>query len=167
MTELWKRHPFFTAYDVSDRGRVRRAVAGRGTRAGKVLTGSVERHGYRVVRIKGRSRFVHHLVLETFVGARLEGQECRHLNGARHDNAVANLCWGTRSENHEDRKRHGRTTGRRGVLHLKAKLTDADIVAIRARSSAGETQRAIAAVYHMNHSTIQAIVERRTWRHIA
>ena len=50
---------------------------------------------------------VHRLVLETYVGPRPKGMECRHLNGNRQDNRLENLKWGTRSENTYDSVRHG------------------------------------------------------------
>lgn len=58
---------------------------------------------------------VHALVCETFHGPRPEGMECRHLNGDPSDNRAENLQWGTSSENHLDRVRHG--------VHFWAKRT--------------------------------------------
>jgi hypothetical protein len=51
-------------------------------------------------------RYIHHLVLETFVGPRPEGMEARHLNGDYSDNRLRNLTWGTKSENMKDRIKH-------------------------------------------------------------
>ncbi|WP_423203306.1 HNH endonuclease signature motif containing protein [Mycobacterium intracellulare] len=68
-------------------------------------------NGYLVVSVyagqRARQRYVHHLVLETFVGPRPPGQECRHLNGDRTDNRLCNLRWGTHSENQFDQVAHG------------------------------------------------------------
>lgn len=50
---------------------------------------------------------VHRLVLEAFVGPCPEGMECRHLNGVRNDNRLANLAWGTKEENYADCRAHG------------------------------------------------------------
>jgi HNH endonuclease len=50
---------------------------------------------------------VHSLVLETFVGARPDGLEARHLNGDSLDNRLVNLAWGTHSENMLDKQAHG------------------------------------------------------------
>jgi len=54
-----------------------------------------------------RRHYVHQLVLETFVGPRPEGRQCRHLNGNSLDNRLENLSWGTASEDNYDRVRHG------------------------------------------------------------
>lgn len=49
---------------------------------------------------------VHRLILEAFVGPCPEGMECRHLNGDKADNRLANLSWGTRQENMDDKRKH-------------------------------------------------------------
>jgi hypothetical protein len=58
---------------------------------------------YKFVRLSAKNKIsnrkVHHLVLETFVGPRIHGQICRHLNGIKTDNRAANLAWGTHTEN--------------------------------------------------------------------
>lgn len=66
--------------------------------------------GYLVTSTGGRGypiRRVHHLVLETFVGFRLDGTETRHLNGIPADNRLSNLAWGNRIEQISDQKKHG------------------------------------------------------------
>ena len=91
-------------YAVSSRGRVRSGE--------KILRPGVGTTGYRATRLvgpDGRRRLykVHRLVLEAFVGPCPEGQEARHLDGDRLNNALENLAWGTRSENAQDRTVHG------------------------------------------------------------
>lgn len=56
---------------------------------------------------KRRTRYVHQLVLEAFVGPRPEGQEVRHLNDEPKDNRLVNLAYGTASANMHDRVRNG------------------------------------------------------------
>src|SRR5260370_42194124 len=46
-------------------------------------------------------------VLEAFVGPCSTGLECRHLDDNKRNNKPANLCWGTRKEQGEDRVRNG------------------------------------------------------------
>ena len=52
---------------------------------------------------KRKNKFVHHLVLETFVGPKPECGLARHLNDDGGDNRLVNLCWGTYQENANDR----------------------------------------------------------------
>lgn len=54
-----------------------------------------------------RDKYLHHIVLEAFVGPRPPGMQCRHLNGNSLDNRLENLQWGTAREDNYDRVRHG------------------------------------------------------------
>lgn len=74
---------------------------------GKILSPRRGRRGRLRVLIEGVDRYVHHLVLEAFVGPRPAGQEGRHLNDNPIDNRLENLAWGTRSQNLHDRVRNG------------------------------------------------------------
>lgn len=68
-------------------------------------------HGYYYftpcMKNKSKKVFVHHTALDTFVGKRKIGQQCRHLNGIKTDNCIANLTWGTAKENAQDKRKHG------------------------------------------------------------
>lgn len=110
-------------YEVSDFGRVRsvdRLV--RNGRSGKRLRLGQEMRPYEVdeghlrlcLRRDGRTRnrFVHHLVLEAFVGPCPDGLEACHGNGVPSDNRLSNLRWDTRSSNALDRVDHGRDNHR-------------------------------------------------------
>jgi HNH endonuclease len=55
-----------------------------------------------------RRKRVSHIVLETFVGPRPEGQIARHGDDDPFNNSVENLCWGTHSENAHDAVRNGK-----------------------------------------------------------
>lgn len=50
---------------------------------------------------------VHRIVLSTFNRLPKEKEQCRHLDGNPLNNHIANLKWGTQSDNWDDRKRHG------------------------------------------------------------
>jgi hypothetical protein len=108
-------------YEVSDLGRVRsvdRYVAtGIGHRPsfrrGRVLkTGTGTKYGHMHVNLwangSGVSRDVHQIVLTTFRGPRPAGMVIRHLDGDTANNRLANLAYGTSSENSYDTTRHGR-----------------------------------------------------------
>jgi hypothetical protein len=70
-----------------------------------------QKTGYKVVQIydetnKRRVRFVHILMMETFVGPRPVGDiQVDHINHIRQDNNITNLRWLTRSANLKRRKR--------------------------------------------------------------
>lgn len=69
------------------------------------------------------SRLVHQLILETFVGPRPKGMEVRHYpNNDKTDNRLANLSYGTKSQNQLDRVQHG--THCRGDKSNLSKVTE-------------------------------------------
>lgn len=97
-------------YQVSDEGRVRSLdrlvrVVCQGIDTVRIAKGKVLRPGRNgsghvtVALGKGNSRQVHQLVLEAFVGQCPSGCEVLHLNHCHADNRLANLRYGTRSEN--------------------------------------------------------------------
>lgn len=104
MMEMWRHVPGAPAYEVSDRGRVRSYKRKPGPR---ILAAPVNSEGRPHVCLDGRSRKVHQLVMEAFVGPRPSGQEVLHRDGDKSNNALTNLRYGTRSENRLDMVAHG------------------------------------------------------------
>ena len=98
-----------------------------------------------------KTRFVHRLVLEAFVGSCPSGMECRHLDGDPSNNRLDNLAWGTRLENYQDSVKHGTAylgseesiarikadppwqfvRHKSGEKHHRAKLTDEQVETVR------------------------------------
>jgi hypothetical protein len=114
----------------------------------------------------GRKRLVggHILVLEAFVGPRPDGMEACHGLGGSSDNRIGNLRWDTKSENERDKVRHGTTA--KGEMNSRAKVTSADVLAIRRRAADGETHRSISQDYPLSPDGVRSIVNRSNWRHI-
>lgn len=104
-TETWRPVPGWEKYRVSDQGR----VIGP---SGRVLAQCRRPDGYVQVRLYceriSRTRKVHVLVAAAFLGPRPADQEVRHLDGNAGNNVIANLRYGTKSENRHDLVRHGR-----------------------------------------------------------
>lgn len=105
--EEWRPIPGHDGYEVSNLGRVlsrRRPVSA-------IKAQHVRKDGYAGLALHcgpaHRTRLVHHLVAEAFLGARPEGMVVRHLNGDRLDNRAENMSWGTYSENNLDAVAHG------------------------------------------------------------
>lgn len=72
------------------------------------------------------------------------------------------LAAGTQAENIRDRDNKGRHWAPRGADAPHARLSAAEVRAIRTSDA---TQAALARLFGVAPSTIQAIVSRRTWRH--
>lgn len=112
----WRVVPSMPEYEVSNRGGVRRAIPGRGVKAGKVLATPLDAAGYPTIgtRKYGPKR-VHVLVAEAFIGPIPPGAEVHHIDGDRSRSVLANLevlpsrlAHGERHRLvHLDRRRHG------------------------------------------------------------
>jgi hypothetical protein len=159
-------------YEVSDLGRVRslRHWTRAGMRGGRVLIQHLDGRGhYLFVGLcrngRAKSSQVHTLAAAAFIGPCPPGQEVRHGPGGKLDNRAANLSYGTRSENMLDCVRDD--THHRGERQWMAKLTTQDVIGIRRRVSAGETQAALSREFRVASSTIHKIVTRKKWSHLS
>jgi len=54
----------------------------------------------------------------------------------------------------------------RGSAHALAKVTEEDVIAIRAAVASGETQTAVAGRYGLHKTNVSCIVRRVTWAHV-
>lgn len=103
---------------------------------------------------------IHQLVLEAFVGPRPEGHVCRHLDGTRLNNSLENLAWGTKTENAQDRIRHGTDYFHRtqhGEKHFRAKLSTVQVDEIRRLRAEGVRLIVLAEKFGVQVSTISRI----------
>lgn len=131
--------------------------------------------GYRQVNLKTdkgfRTRMVHLLVLEAWVGPRPEGMVTNHKNGDKTDNRLENLEYVTQTEN----MKHSYATGlspkpptRYGeqLTHL-AKMTTEKVLALRAETDRepGYLER-LGLKYGISASTTSKILLRHTWKHV-
>ncbi len=159
-------------YEVSDDGRVRSVDridnAGRQLASRELTQFRHHKSGHMVVTLctggKPKSKFVHRLVLEAFLGACPSGMECCHLNGDPSDNRVSNLRWGTRKEN----KRQGVFLGEspRGSKNGNAKLNPDKVREIRDLFQRGVTQKNIAIKFDIHPRYVSLITSRKRWNHV-
>lgn len=130
------------------------------------------RQGYLLVAatING-SRFVvgaHRLVWTHHNGPIPAGLTINHRDGAKQNNALANLELATMSQ----QRRHAldvlNVNRNRpiGSKHPKTHLTEADVIEIRRLRSGGMMIMDIAARFKMKSRAVSAICARRTWRHV-
>lgn len=113
--EAWRPIPGFPGYEASDLGRVRSWC-----RLGPMHPAPTEPRiksashtgrylGVTLTRTDGKKvrRYVHHVVLEAFVGPCPEGMEAAHDDDNPLHNALRNLAWKTHQANCDDRARNG------------------------------------------------------------
>jgi hypothetical protein len=165
--EKWKPIAEFDGiYEVSDFGRVRRAVGGRGTRAGRLTKIGKDVHGYRVVMIsikcKKYLRKIHRLVAQAFIPNPKNLPEVNHDDGNKRNNLPSNLEWCL----HPDNQQHAAENGlmAKGSRNGTSKLTEKDITAIRQLGH--RTGVSIAAEYKVSSATISVIRSRKVWKHV-
>lgn len=161
--EKWKDIPGWeNMYAVSDHGRVKSYG-----RLKRILKPGISKNGYPVVvlcrGLKTKTHTIHRLVLLAFVGPAPLGYECCHYNGVRADARLTNLRYGTRSENHLDRHRHGTLPDFDGEKSPSAKLTNAKVKWIR-ENYTRFSSRAIGKKFGVGHTTVLSVIKNKTWR---
>lgn len=114
--------------------------------------------GYHHVLIRGRKLRVHHAVLLAYGYDRPAGAECRHLDGNSHNNALANLRWGTRQENSDDKIAHGRMPY--GEEKHDVRLTVGQAIAIQRDTRAS---RVVGREYGVSHTAVLRIRRGDRW----
>lgn len=167
------------SYQVSNKGRVRSLYRTIRKKNGDTLTveGRILRPGIRpdkhlivVLRKsnKPRTRSVHRLVIETFIGPRPEGMECCHYDGNPANNCVENLRWDTRTANQRDLIRHGTKKPAKGAANGRTKLTVDQVIEIRRLFDSGELRNTnkLAIRFNVNSGAIWHIVHRVNWKHL-
>ena len=153
---MWTSIPGHPDYLINIKGEVYSLIQH------KKLRPSTDQKGYRRLILKsGKTRFIHRLVMQTFVGPCPEGKEVCHNDGNPSNNCLHNLRYDTRSKNQLDRNRHG--TFPKGEKTSSAKLTEQDIRSIRMDS---RSHRAIARDYGVVHGTIGRIKRKQNWAHV-
>lgn len=132
------------------------------------MTGRPRQDGYFEVtrgrRAAGRTILAHRAVWEVFNGPIQGGLcACHHCDNRACVNP-AHLFLGTRGDNNRDAAAKGRMA--RGEGNGQARLTAAEVLEIRDRRDAGETQNEIARSFGVSQSHVSAIVRRELWSHL-
>lgn len=140
VVEQWRDIPGYEGYyQVSSEGRVK-SLPRKVARGGNILSvnGKMLRAGrtgknYLMVVLSkegvGKSKEIHTLVAEAFLGPKPPGMVIRHLDGDKHNNRADNLAYGTLSDNTRDSVKHGthttiseRHTANEGTLYQEITL---------------------------------------------
>lgn len=166
-TEEWRDIPGYEGrYQASSLGRIRsldrRVNICRGaTRLmkGRVLKAAGSKYNPHLTVVLGHGcngSLVHRLIASAFLGPCPEGQEVRHLDGNPLNNHIANLAYGTRTENILDVLRIGKT--------WRGSVTINQAREIRKKLENGTAVAIIAKELNVSPASVYRIKEGRTFR---
>lgn len=132
--------------------------------------------GYGEVQFEGRASRAHRVMCRLANGEPPAAYyEASHTCNRGHEGCVnpRHLVWETHRENHQRRRRTPRIKSKRllgeplsyakGAKHPNAKLTEEQVLAIRADN---RPARLIALAFGVNRYTIRDIKSRRIWKHV-
>lgn len=168
--EEWRVCPFNDNYQVSNRGRIRRATfsQNRKSKPGDIIKPAISNQGYYTVALweNGVSKRyqVHRLVAYAFLGyPPQKSYEVAHNDGDRKNPSASNLRWATRSENHSDKHIHG--TNQNGERNNNSKLTVEQVMDILSYPP-GYNKSEIARKHGIKPITASRIIRRMLWKHV-
>lgn len=135
------------------------------------LNPSIKRNGYLYVTIydtnkRRRSRSIHSLAAEAYLGSRPKGWVVNHKSGVKTDNALTNLEYVTVSQNNAHAYDMG-LSSRRGSKAGGSKLTETQVA--RIKLLLGEkflNHEQIAMRFGVYRTTITMIATNKTWCHV-
>lgn len=159
-------------YEISTAGVIRRLSDSStgGHKTGKVMQHKQHKNGYSFITLskdgKTKDYSIHRLVAATFIPNPEKKSTVNHIDGDRRNNCVDNLEWATYSENiSHSYKKLGRI-GPRGEVCGKSKLTESDVVEIRARRILGESYKSISKSFGVSGKQISVVARGVQWSHI-
>lgn len=120
--------------------------------------------GYGTVWNGVRTMPAHRYVCSLAHGSPPAASDCAHSCGNRLCCNPKHLRWATRAENEADKIKHGKDN--RGQRHGLSKLTNEQVLAIKAKRRAGMKRKDLALEYNLKPATIYDITSGRRWQHL-
>lgn len=172
--EKWKSIPGFSRYEASSFGRLR-SINYKNSGKTKVLKPALS-DGYLKTMLQADNRSyktwnVHKFIAITWLGKCAKGFVVNHKDGIKINCRPSNLEYVTISENVQHSYDNGLQKPALGSKNSQHKLTESDVIAIRAHAdSSGRYygRKALAAKYKVTEGHIKDIVTRRRnpWPHV-
>lgn len=169
MIEVWACHLDYGGnYEFSSLGRIKRLpyYKNRYYKSGlvtsalwpeKFLIGNkLSPKGYKRVRIKGQTKFVHTLICQVFHGDCPVGKsQVNHKSGIKTDNSANNLEWVSNQENRDHAVANNLHPNRSNGFCI---ISESDIVDILLRWDSGEPTKSIAESYPVGSGVISKVI---------
>lgn len=131
-----------------------------------IWTGSRHPQGYGAFWLRGKTPRVHRVSWMLMYGDIPDGQQVNHHCDNMGCVNPAHLYLGTQKENVRDREQRGRSAPTYGMHSGSAKLTDQQIIEIRARAKQNEVRAHLAREYGIKPSQVTKIIKRTVWKHL-
>lgn len=108
---------------------------------------------------------IHRLIATHFIPNPENLPQVNHKDGNKHNNAISNLEWCTKSQNIKHAWDNGllKAANNKGERHSQCKLTDLQVAEIKASK---EKRKYTAHKYGVSRATIDNIMCGRLWKHI-
>ena len=127
--------------------------------------GRMDKDGYGLLKIDGMTVRAHRYAFYLRYGVWLAPCGLHHCDNPPCCNPE-HVFEGTVSDNNKDAAAKHRSLSPYGSTHVGAKLTEAQVLAIRQRVADGEVQRSLAKEYDVSPSIICEIVSKKRWTHV-
>lgn len=128
--------------------------------------GAPDADGYGRFNVRGKSEKAHRIAYELKYGWYPAGKVVRHSCDTPLCVRPAHLIAGTQADNLADMYERGRNAQPRGERAARAKLSEAQVIAIRCRAALGATARQLSAEFGIAHQNIRQIIIGRAWKHV-
>lgn len=134
-----------------------------------IWTGTKSKKGYGLIRIDGTWKLAHRVSYAFYVGEIADGKIIRHSCDTPACINPDHLLIGTQADNMTDMRSRGRSNYAKGADTGNAKITEAQVIEIRAtyqRGIRGFGVHVIAKRYGLSKPAVRAILERKSWKHV-
>lgn len=159
---MWKL--VIEPYYISNQGEL------KNIKTGKILKLQISNKGYYKtnIRIKGKTRtvFIHQLVAQAFIPNPYNLPLINHKDGNKLNNFEENLEWITASGNVKHAIEKGLIITKQGEECKQSKLTENDILQIRALYKQGYSFKELSLLFNVCRGNISQIIAGKTWKHL-
>ncbi len=132
----------------------------------ELWAGPIRRDGYGQLRHRGKVVKAHRVAYEKAYGPIPAGMCVCHKCDNPACVRVSHLFLGTHADNVADKVGKGRQYCPTGELHGRAKLTEAAVLAMRAKALSGSSRTELSREYGVTEQHVGYVLSRKSWKHI-
>ena len=122
-----------------------------------------DKDGYGLLKVNGKQKRAHRISYEQYIGIIPKGLFVCHSCDNPSCVNPTHLFVGTNSDNQKDAVQKGLLTGRKGIDHPMARLSEKDVISI---INDKRSERDIAKSYNVCYQQINNIKNKKSWNHI-